>query len=120
MVGLALLRADGFAGLNGTGTIITVPINVTAASVTITADMLGNGSVRLGVKSTSGVRQNIEMPLEASRQTETDTQRQRQAETETDRDRDRQAETDSEGFFKGLSPEDCEDITTNVTSAAIR
>jgi hypothetical protein len=98
-LGLALLRTDGFAGLSGTGTIVTVPVNVTAESVTITADMLGGkGSVRLGAKRVSkfgaggNMNKNSEEPRAVSRPA---------------------------GYFKGLSPEDCENVTTNVTSGKI-
>lgn len=49
-LGLATFRPDGFAGMAGTGTLRTVPINITAAHLTITADILEfHGSIRLGV-----------------------------------------------------------------------
>jgi hypothetical protein len=55
-LGVALLRTDGFGGLSGSGTFTTVPINVTAETLTITADIIGDGgTVRLGVKGAKGL-----------------------------------------------------------------
>ena len=58
-LGLATLRTDGFGGLSGRGTAVTVPLTVTGGALTVTCDMLdggmGGGEVRVGAVGVDGL-----------------------------------------------------------------
>ena len=55
-IGLATLRLDGFGGVVGSGVATTVPVHVTAATLTVTADLLApGGSVRVGAANAAGL-----------------------------------------------------------------
>ena len=52
---LATVRADGFASVAGTGTVRTRPLRCTGPTLVVTADVLGGGSVRVGVANAKGL-----------------------------------------------------------------
>merc|ERR1712139_553601 len=54
-MGIATLRADGFAGLHGTGDVSTQLLKVTGGRMTITADVEHGGSVVVGAKLDSTI-----------------------------------------------------------------
>lgn len=62
-MGLITLRPDGFAGLQGTGNITTIPIRVTGKTLIITTDVSPGGSVIIGVIGASRLRPSDAIPI---------------------------------------------------------
>lgn len=62
-LGLATLRPDGFAGIQGTGNVTTTSIRVTGKTLIITADIVPGGSVIIGVPGITGLRPSDAIPI---------------------------------------------------------